>query len=88
MHERDDERDERDEPDQSDQHVPVSEEDVATRAELLPEEREGGSEDPTAQARAILEESAERTDDPGGTRDESAQTPGTEPDRDRSAADT
>jgi hypothetical protein len=34
---------------------------VADRAELLPEEQAVGSEDPEAQARAILEESDERT---------------------------
>ena len=49
---------------------------VKSRAELLPEEQAAGSEDPTAQAEAILEESDERTDDPSGTRAESTQTPG------------
>ena len=34
---------------------------VETRAELLPEEQAAGSEDPQAQAEAILEESEERT---------------------------
>jgi hypothetical protein len=34
---------------------------VASRAELLPEERAAGSEDPEAQAAAILEESEART---------------------------
>lgn len=48
---------------------------AAERAELLPEEVEAGSEDPRAQAEAILEESDERTDDPEGTRHESTQTP-------------
>jgi hypothetical protein len=33
---------------------------VASRAELLPEEKEAGSDDPTAQARAILEDSEAR----------------------------
>ena len=33
-------------------------------AELLPEERAAGSEDPRAQAEAILAESDEREDDP------------------------
>jgi len=33
---------------------------VATRAELLPEELAVGSDDPQAQAKAILEESEER----------------------------
>lgn len=48
---------------------------IDTRAELLPEEQAAGSEDPEAQARAILEESDERTEDPEGTRHESTQTP-------------
>ena len=34
---------------------------VATRSELLPEEKKAGSDDPEAQAEAILEESEERT---------------------------
>jgi hypothetical protein len=51
------------------------EEHVDTRAELLPEEQEAGSDDPRAQAEEILEESQERTDDPEGTRRESTQTP-------------
>lgn len=37
---------------------------VATRAELLPEELAVGSDDPEAQAAAILLESEERTADP------------------------
>jgi hypothetical protein len=37
---------------------------VATRAELLPEELAVGSDDPQAQAEAILEESLERTEHP------------------------
>jgi hypothetical protein len=37
---------------------------VATRAELLPEEQAVGSDDPQAQAKAILEESEERTEHP------------------------
>ncbi len=48
---------------------------VDSRAELLPEERVAGSDDPHAQAAEILEESDERTDDPEGTRAESTQTP-------------
>jgi hypothetical protein len=48
---------------------------VETRAELLPEEETAGSDDPHAQAEAILEESDERTEDPEGTRAESTQTP-------------
>lgn len=34
---------------------------VASRAELLPEEQAAGSDDPEAQAAAILDESDERT---------------------------
>jgi hypothetical protein len=49
---------------------------VETRAELLPEEEAAGSDDPHAQAEAILEESDERTEDPEGTRADSTQTPG------------
>lgn len=48
---------------------------VETRAELLPEEEAAGSDDPHAQAEAILEESDERTEDPEGTQLESTQTP-------------
>lgn len=48
---------------------------VEQRAVLLPEEQAVGSADPQAQARAILEESEERTMDPDGTRGESVQTP-------------
>lgn len=48
---------------------------VESRAELLPEEQAAGSEDPTAQAEAILAESDERTQDPEQTRQDSAQTP-------------
>jgi hypothetical protein len=45
------------------------------RAELLPEETAAGSEDPEAQAGAILAESDERTEHPERTRRESTQTP-------------
>jgi hypothetical protein len=48
---------------------------IDARAELLPEEQAAGSEDPELQARAILAESDERTEDPEGTRHESTQTP-------------
>jgi len=48
---------------------------VETRSDLLPEEKVAGSDDPEAQAKAILEESEERTEDPEGTRRDSAQTP-------------
>jgi len=37
---------------------------VESRAELLPEERAAGSDDPQAQAEAILAESLERTEHP------------------------
>jgi hypothetical protein len=47
---------------------------VARRAELLPEEQEAGSDDPTRQAEEILRESDERTDHPEETEQESAQT--------------
>jgi hypothetical protein len=48
---------------------------IETRAELLPEEEAAGSEDPEAQAEAILIESDERTDRPAETQRESTQTP-------------
>ena len=48
---------------------------VERRAELLPEEQAVGSEDPQAQAEAILAESDERTEDPEQTRREYTQTP-------------
>ena len=51
---------------------------VESRAELLPEERAAGSEDPQAQAEAILEDSERRTEDPSGTRNASSQTLGEE----------
>jgi hypothetical protein len=37
---------------------------VAERAELLPEERAAGSDDPRGQAEAVLQESVERTAHP------------------------
>lgn len=52
------------------------EHDVESRAELLPEEQAAGSESPHEQARIILEDSLERTEDPEGTRESSSQTPG------------
>ena len=45
------------------------------RAELLPEEEAAGSDDPQAQARAILAESQDRTEHPERTRHDSVQTP-------------
>ena len=56
---------------------------VERRAELLPEEQDAGSDDPSAQAEAILEESDERTDDAEKTRHDSTQTPDHEGDPDR-----
>lgn len=47
---------------------------VERRAELLPEERAAGSEDPEEQAEQILRESDERTRAPERTRQESPQT--------------
>ena len=44
-----------------DDHPEPDDERVADRAELLPEEQAVGSDDPMAQAEAILEESDERT---------------------------
>lgn len=54
---------------------PVENARVESRADLLPEERAAGSDDPGEQARAILEESDERTEHPEETRLESTQTP-------------
>lgn len=47
---------------------------VAERADLLPEERAAGSDDPQAQAAAILDDSDRRTDEPERTKHESSQT--------------
>jgi hypothetical protein len=49
---------------------------IEERAHLLPEEQSVGSDDPDAQAEAILEESDQRVEDPEGTRAASQQTPG------------
>lgn len=54
---------------------PADEDRIAHRAELLPEERAAGTDDPQAQAEAILAESDERTEQPEETRRESVQTP-------------
>jgi hypothetical protein len=54
---------------------PVEDARVESRADLLPEELAAGSDDPGEQARAILEESDERTEHPEETRRESTQTP-------------
>jgi hypothetical protein len=48
---------------------------VDQRASLLPEEQAAGSDDPEAQAAAILADSDERTARPEETRRESTQTP-------------
>jgi hypothetical protein len=48
---------------------------VQSQRELLPEEIAAGSDDPQAQADAILEESEERTERPEQTRHDSTQTP-------------
>lgn len=47
---------------------------VQSRAELLPEEAAVGSDDPQAQAEAILAESDDRVADPEGNRAASTQT--------------
>ena len=54
---------------------PADEARVDRRAELLPEERTAGSDNPEDQAQAILDESDERTEHPEETRHESSQTP-------------
>ncbi|WP_168582475.1 hypothetical protein [Gephyromycinifex aptenodytis] len=51
---------------------PASEDAAAERAELLPEEIAAGSDDPQAQAEAILEESQERVN--GLTSQQSSQS--------------
>lgn len=48
---------------------------IDSRAELLPEEEQAGSEAPEEQAEAILEESQERTDHPAETQQDSVQSP-------------
>jgi hypothetical protein len=47
---------------------------VESRAELLPEELAAGSDDPEAQAEAILAESLERTEHPDADADASSQS--------------
>ncbi len=49
---------------------------ISERSHLLPEEETAGSDDPMAQAEAILEESDERTHYPEETRDAPTQIPG------------
>lgn len=48
---------------------------VDERALLLPEERAAGSDDPEAQAAAILADSDEREDHPERTQQDSPQSP-------------
>lgn len=55
--------------------MPADENRIERRAELLPEERAAGSDNPDQQAKAILEESDDRTEHPEETRQESTQTP-------------
>lgn len=55
---------------------PVHASRVEARAQLLPEERDAGSDDEHEQARVVLEDSDRRTADPEGTRRDSPQTPG------------
>jgi len=54
---------------------PADDERVESRAQLLPEEEVAGSDDPTAQAAAILADSDERTERREETMRESHQTP-------------
>lgn len=63
------------EQDPRDPAVPPAEDSVESRAELLPEEQVAGSDDPEGQAQVILEESAERTESPRATQQESVQSP-------------
>jgi hypothetical protein len=62
---------------------PIDDERVASRADLLPEEEAVGSDDPEAQARAILEESEARTESrdaaPGGRVEHRSSDEVTEP---------
>ncbi|HEX8496204.1 MAG TPA: hypothetical protein VF661_03335 [Actinomycetales bacterium] len=54
-----------DEPsDPTDDDLEPGDRQVAERAELLPEERTVGSDDPQTQAEIILEESRDRTENP------------------------
>ena len=61
-----------DERDQDQDHLDSR---VERRAELLPEEQAAGSDDPEAQAEAILEESEDRTEHPEQTQHDSVQSP-------------
>lgn len=48
---------------------------IEGRAELLPEERAAGSDDPDLEAQVILEDSDARTERPEQTKHDSVQTP-------------
>ena len=48
--------------DDHDERDGIDDERVASRADLLAVEREAGSDDPVAQAEAVIEESDERTE--------------------------
>jgi hypothetical protein len=48
---------------------------IESRGHLLPEETLAGSDDPERQAEVILEDSDERTAEPGETKRRSTQTP-------------
>jgi hypothetical protein len=54
---------------------PADDDRVESRAHLLPEEESAGSDDPTAQAAAILADSDDRTERREETMRESHQTP-------------
>jgi hypothetical protein len=54
---------------------PSDETRIEQRARLLPEERQSGSDDPEAQAEAILADSDERTAHPEQAKRGSVQTP-------------
>ncbi len=56
-------------------NAPEDEHRAHERATLLPEEQAAGSDDPQAQADAILEDSDERTEQPEQTKRDSVQTP-------------
>ena len=52
----------------------IDDERIAERARLLPEEQAAGSDDPQAQAEAVLADSDERTAHPERGAEESTQT--------------
>lgn len=64
-------------------HEDIDSDRLASRAELLPEERSAGTDDPELEAQVILEDSDARTSDPEGTKHESHQTPDRDDARDR-----